>query len=775
MNDNTCYHCGDAVLRPYVHDNKSFCCTGCMNAYRIISKNDMEFVYRDGNYLSRPEKDESDAYRFLQNKEIAESLYVYQDREVAHVRLTLPSIHCSSCVWLLENLFKINSDVGKVEVDMMRREARIVFNHNALSLYDLALLLARIGYPPSFTRNNHEKANNASFYMKLGVAGFCFGNIMLFSFPEYLSFDQEYVRDFRDFFSILILALSIPVLVFSAKDYLKSAFMALKSRLLTLDVSIALGITALYSKSVFDIINGNGPGYMDSFAAFVFLLLVGKWFQNYTYDHLSFDNKLETYFPMVVMADRGAGLDMIKLDEVESGDVLILKDTDVIPVDGIALESATIDYSFVTGESEEIHVKKDDAIYVGGKIVGRPFRYRTNKQIDKDRLRDIWKADSTKKHNPIEKSIRVFSAYFLKTVLLTALLSATLWMFIDADKALFVGISVLIVACPCALALSLPFTVGNASRLLARSKFYVKDPTQIPILGKITAVVFDKTGTITVKSDQNGRDLDLPEPLISEVYSAAALSGHPKSVAIKELLEAYDPALKVVDHFDQVIGKGTETRIGDHTIRIGTRQFALYDDAENDFTTTVSINRKMLFSYEPQSMVRPDLETTIKQISESHPVFLLSGDSTRDKNLMHSIGIPPENTHFNQLPEQKQAFIADLKKQGYTVLMIGDGLNDIGALNESDFGIAVSDNIYGFIPQCDAILESEALAKVDNFIRVGKRASKVLKLCFGISVMYNLIGLYFAITGQLSPLIAAVLMPISSVSIVLITRLLMRR
>ena len=294
-------------------------------------------MYNEGNKLSKPLEEEG-RYQFLLHEEVASTFHVYKDAKLTHVRLSLPNIHCSSCVWLLENLHTVDSRISHVEVNMMTRYAKIIYDHNQLSLYELANVLSSIGYPPVFRKNGEQiKSNDSGFYAKLGVAGFCFGNIMLFSFPEYLNFDSEYVSNFRLFFSILILALSLPILLFSASDYFRSALSAIKTKTLTLDVSIVLGIMALYGKSVFDIMQGNGPGYMDSFAGFVFFLLIGKWFQNYTYDHLSFNNQLESYFPLVVFKQAPNGeMETIKLEEVRVNDRLILKRHDVVPIDGMA-------------------------------------------------------------------------------------------------------------------------------------------------------------------------------------------------------------------------------------------------------------------------------------------------------------------------------------------------------------------------------------------------------------------------------------------------------
>ena len=435
------------------------------------------------------------------------------------------------------------------------------------------------------------------------------------------------------------------------------------------------------------------------------------------------------------------------------------------------LDDMIMDYSFVTGESVSVEVSKGETVYAGGKLISHKGKIQASTSVDKSRISELWKQKNSGKTQPLEGQIKRIARYFLASVLIVSVASGFAWLFIDGSKALFVSISVLIVACPCALALSLPFTVGNASRLLGRNGFYIKDARILPILGKIKSIVFDKTGTITSRDafdtgeDVEGHDLDL-------LYSSVSMSGHPKSKVMAENLKKLSPRLLEPSEFSEIPGRGIEARFGEDLVLVGSASFV--EESDNSGKVWVKINGKAVCAYDPGSALREGVEKMVHSL-EHFDLSILSGDNDKDLELMLKAGFEEDRIWFDHDPVMKKKFIEEQKSKGDLVLMVGDGLNDTGALQASDFGIAVADNIYGYLPKCDAILEGRSVPKLSKILKLGTRINTVLKLCFALSISYNLIGLYFAVTGQLSPLIAAILMPLSSISVVVLTSVLLRR
>jgi len=724
----------------------------------------------------KPSKRNYSKYKFLENEEIADKLFSFKEGATRRVTLFLPEIHCISCVWLLENLHLLNPGVISSEVNFVKKEAAITFNAEQISFQDLAGLLDKIGYPPRFEANKKETKNTVTkkFYLQLGVAIFCFGNIMLFSFPEYTNIDDSYL-EFRSFFSYLIFIISLPLLLFSAKDYWISAFKALRSKTVNLDVPITLGIVALYGRSVYDIFTNNGPGYMDSFAGFIFFLLIGKWFQNKTYQALSFDRDYKSYFPLSVTILKNGEELILPIEKIEKGDIILVKNEEIIPADSLLVKGkGNIDYSFVTGESKTITKIKGDEIFAGGKQIGDAIELRINKKVEQSYLTQLWNQKAFKKE--LNKGLSALtdklSRYFIYGVILVAFLTGITWFFIDANNIINIITAVLIVACPCALALSIPFTFGSAMRAAGRNKFYLKNTDAIEQMGRITDIVFDKTGTITSNELSNieFEGDELTEDERNAICSVARNSSHPLSKGVYYYLNTSDINLQEVRDYKEQIGQGLFGIVNSKEIKLGSPIWVGLKDVNSKETRVyVSIDTKQIGFFRISNSYRNEFISIIKDLNKGYNLHLLSGDNDAEKTKLLTFFKNEDQVLFNQKPIDKLKYIQKLQEQGKTVMMLGDGLNDAGALKQSNVGVVVSDDIYNFSPACDGIIDARMLNKLPTFLLLGVYSIKILKISYIFSFSYNLIGLSFAIFGFLTPLVAAILMPLSSISIVAIT------
>jgi Cu+-exporting ATPase len=780
MTKDSCYHCGDSIIGKAISfDQHDFCCNGCKSVYQLLNDNQLGSFYTlEAKGGSKPSESNQHKYAFLEVESIRNKFIAFEDENSAKIVLFLPQIHCSSCIYLLENLAKLLPAVYSCQVNFAKREASITFDPAHLSLAELALFLDKIGYAPNFgNRNQTEKKLDKLFMYKLGIAGFAFGSIMLWSFPEYLGIDDT-DANVRNFTAFLSLGISLPVLFFSASDYFISAFKALRFKSLNLDVPITIGIIALYLQSFFSIINAEGPGYMDSFAGFIFFLLIGKWFQNKTYKSLSFERDYTSYFPVAVTRLTDSKEEIIEIEALKIGDVILIRNEEIIPCDATMLSlDAKIDYSFVTGEATLITKKEGDFIYAGGKLSGKAIQLQVLKESNRSHLTQLWNDVISEKE--VATTFKVqdqLSIYFLVIILIISGIAALAWSFIDLQRVTQIVVSILIVACPCALALSAPFTFGNTMRALGRKGLYLKNTRVVEQINGITDIVFDKTGTLTSSSFQSieysGDSLSSEE--LSMIVVLANSSTHPLSRGIVKQYQATSTAELELLHFEESQGKGISGSINHRMVKIGNAVFTGQKEIEkNETSTYISIDNTIFGRFIFTSQIRTGIELLLRSLPE-YNLHLLSGDTEKDKQLFTELF--PENSTllFEQTPQNKLNFIQQLKAKGNRVLMIGDGLNDAGALGIADVGIAVSEDVFRFTPSSDAIIEASKLGELNRLISISKFAKTILTTCLIFSLAYNVVGLSIAISGNLTPLVAAILMPISSITIVLITTFMMR-
>jgi Cu+-exporting ATPase len=763
---------------------KNFCCIGCKTVFEILSDNNLCTYYDLNEHagVSLKSKNFSGKYDYLALSEIADELLDFKSENYHKLTLYLPDVHCSSCVWLLENLAKVKKGVISSKLNFTKKELEIGYNPNDIDLKEIVELLATLGYPPLISLRNTEKnapRKSNKLLKQIAVTGFCAGNIMLLSFPEYFNLDLNNALDaqYQTFFLYLNLLLALPVYFYGGSDYLKGAYISIKeliaknSTILSVNIPISLGITALFLRSLFETLVNHGGVYWDSMAGLVFFLLIGKWMQTKTFEFLSFERNYKSYFPLAVQVFKGKSTEYKSVENLRKGDRMLIHNEELIPADAILIDgNPFIDYSFVTGESGPITINYGELIYAGGRQKGENLSLEIVKEVSQSYLTQLWNNSVFKKESK-EKNTKLssdFSKYFTYVTLTIAIGTGIYWQFVNPNLVWPAITAVLMVACPCAFTLSMPFTMGAVMNIFGRNKFYVKNPEVIQRMAEVDELVFDKTGTLTKNSsaevDFVGRGLSAKE--ITLLKSITATSMHPVS---KLIFEKYKEAEVLnPDYIFEHKGAGIEAIIGGISVKIGNANFLNIpvQHQPKDASVYVEIDSKLKGYFNVKSSYRIGLGLVLGELTQTFPTHLLSGDNAKDKQDLTRF-FNESNLHFELKPQDKLDFIAELQKSNKHVMMIGDGLNDAGALGQSNVGIAISENTQAFTPASDAILDANQFIKLPRFLSFSKKAVNIVKISFLLSLVYNFVCIGWAVTGNLSPVLAAIFMPLSSISVVL--------
>ena len=716
-----------------------------------------------------------DKYAFLDIESVKTKLYEFQENEIAKTTFYIPTIHCVSCIWLLEHLNKLNDGIKHSSVNFITKTCTITFNTSEISIRQLVELLRSIHYIPdislqSLEKNNNKKINKSLIY-KTGIAGFIFGNVMLFSLPQYFN-GRPVEGSLGLFFNYIAYFLTLPLVFYCGSDYLISAWKGLKQKIVNIDLPIALGIITLFIVTSIEVLWQIGQGYSDSLSGLLFFLLVGKWYQSKTYQALSFDRDYKSYFPIAVTSITSEGEKSTLLKDINNGDILLIRNKELIPADSELISgTALIDYSFVTGESTRIKKECGDFLYAGGIQTLGAITVKVINEVQQSQLTQLWNQSKDKK--PEVKSLLTIidriSLYFTLSIIIIALSGFGFWWYKGEFRtAVMVFTSVLIITCPCALALSMPFTFGNAMRMLGMKGIYLKNSQVIERLTRIDTIVFDKTGTITVPDENNiqyiGKTLSDIE--LNSVVSIARQSTHPLSGALSKYYSQIYPSL--TEGFTEIAGRGIYSKVNGLSVKIGSQEF-VQNTAEtinisaSKIYISIDDNVKGYFIF--SNKYREGFADVIKSLQIDYKTYLLSGDNDYEKETLLNY-FDKDELFFEQKPSDKMHFITKLQENGHNVLMTGDGLNDAGAFMQSNVALSIAGNIYHFSPAGDAIIEASKFAQLSQLIKYAKTSLNIVKISFILSFLYNIAGLIYALSGTLSPVVGAILMPISSVSVV---------
>lgn len=773
-----CAHCG-AAGAPLFIAGRNFCCDGCGRVYGILREQNLLGFYdfsgaKPASLRDAPAPDfgyaDGEWFRRTFATPVGEARYT--------MRLKLPAIHCAACVWLLEKLPEMLPGVTGARINYLRKELTVTAE-NSLPTSRLVQFVADLGYTPDFKpesgRSRALTRYDKSLLKRMAVAAFGFGNAMLFSFPEYFSDRLE--GRFQLTFMALNIALATFILFYSAGEFFANAFRALRRRKIILDLPIAVGITAMFARSIAEILAGTSSGYFDTFAGLIFFLLIGRYVQSRSYTYLAFERDNLLFLPLAVRRREGDIEKVVAVQSLAVGDTIRLLSGEIAPTRCRVLSAAgAADYSFITGEALPVQLKAGDNFETGGKVVGQSVELEITEPVDQARINRIWEGATKSEANVSFGEESSFAdrmlPYFTFIVIAAAAAGLIYWLPKDTAKAWNAFSAVLVITCPCALAMAKPFSFYTTQSVLGRAGLYLKSAASVEKFFQIGRILFDKTGTIT---SGNAYDVVFSGILAeSERIALKALtreSAHPLSKAVCSSLG--DEALTGISGFSEIPGQGITGTVAGARYRLGSAAFlkegqVVVPEAGTGTPASLvhaAIDKRYLGAFAVSNALRPGLPGVVAELSPRYQLALLSGDTDREQARFEKIFPGGTPFYFSASPERKSEIVRGFNADAAT-MMIGDGLNDAAALGAASIGIALSEEQANFSPASDAILKASSFGRLPRLIQQARQAKKTAVIAYLISFGYNIFGVSVALTGGLTPLFCAILMPISSLSVI---------
>ena len=768
--EKNCLHCNAEYS-----GSTDYCCNGCAGAHKIISGLGLSKFYK---YLEA--QTERGNLSLLNNKEIEQidmtEFIIKEDNDIYVLNLFVEGLHCSSCVWLIEEALKKQDNIVFARLNMSTRRLVIKWSGTKKQGNEYTKLIRKMGYKATpfdpETLKTEEDKEQKNMLLAMAVAGFASGNIMLLSVALWSTSQEVMGIATRDLIHLISAIIAIPTVIFSGRVFFKSAVTALKNKRTNMDVPISIAVILTTLVSIWEWFESAEHTYFDSVTMLVFFLLIGRYLdvksKNKARSAATEMLKMMGNSALLIQSD--GSLKNISANKIKIGDVVQVNTGEKIPVDGKITEGNTeIDESIITGESLPKDCKKGSNVFAGTINLGRTIKVVVTKPSEKSLISEVIKLmekaeDSSTKYNSIsEKAVKIYAplVYFAG---LTTFLYWYLFNGVDAKEALIIGISVLIITCPCAFGLAVPTVQVLTSGRLFKNGIMLKNGNALEILSKVTSAIFDKTGTLTLGEPKLENGDKINKEYLKIAASIASKSHHPYSKAIsKAYLTLGSNHLDNLD-VEEIAGKGLETKIGDKIFKLGKPEWACGIEGEG---IILSANNIEIANFRFTDELRSDAAKVIKELDKMGiDIKLVSGDNKKEVTKIAKL-TAIKNFIAAALPKEKVEQIQKIQKNGNYVLMVGDGLNDAAALTYSDVSISPSSAIDITQNSADIVFQGNKLEPILIAINIAKKSVKIIKQNFGIAFIYNLIAIPIAFMGYVTPLVAAAAMSFSSILVVL--------
>ncbi|WP_281950379.1 heavy metal translocating P-type ATPase [Nitrosophilus kaiyonis] len=785
-------------------EKKYFCCKGCQGVYHLLKSEGLDSFYEKlGDTKLQPAQQKKEDLEKFDLEGFINKYVKKREDGLYEINLIMEGIHCAACVWLNEKVLHQTPGIIEASINYTNNKAKIVWDPEEIKLSKIIETIRSIGYNayPYDPKLQEERATKArrDYYARILVAVFATMNIMWIAIAQYVGFFTGMRQDIKDILNVAEFVLATPTLFYSGWVYFKGAYYGLKNRFVNMDLLVASGASLAYIYSIYAMITRVGEVYFDSVTMIVTFVLVGKYLEVLSKKQAvdTLDSVLGT-IPTEVTVIKNNEKSLVLIENVEPGDIIEVKPGEKIVIDGVIINgSASFDESSLTGESEPVFKKEGDEVLSGSICLDSVIRYEAKKDFSTSLLSNIATLleDSITKKPKIEKLANQISGYFSLTILSLAILTFAGWYFYigEFERALIVAISVIVIACPCALGLATPMATLVGLGISAKKGILFKEAAQLETMAKSDVLVLDKTGTITegkpeVVSYEKLKDFDE-----NIVFSLVKNSNHPISKGVEKFLkerlkdegrrekrENIKDKFEVssftnhelrITNFKEIKAKGLEAIvdgkkvIGGNKEYLGENGIKVEIESENSLFL-VAIDSELVAIYELSDKIKEKTAQAITKIKElGIKVIMLTGDNEKAaKKVADLVGI--DEYYAKLLPQDKSSFIEKLHKNGHIVVMAGDGINDSIALACSDIAIAMGSGADIAISVSDVVLLDEKPYSIYEAYKISKRVYKAIKENLALSLIYNTIAVPAAILGFVNPLVAALSMSLSSLLVV---------
>ncbi len=787
MSKIACSHChlefDESVM--IKDEDLFFCCKGCQGIYHLLQDEGLDTFYNKlgDEKLAPPTEQFEDSSNF--DAPAFYERYVSVDSEgFQEVSLIIEGIHCSACVWLNEKALHKMEGVLEVFINHTNNKARIVWDNEVVKLSAIIDMVRAIGYnafpyDPEIQEAQADKERK-DYYLRIAVAAFAMMNIMTIAVAQYAGFFTGMNQSIKNILNIAEWLLSTPVLFYSGWVFFRGAYYGIKTKTVNMDILVATGASLTYLYSIYITVFELGEAYFDSVAMIITFVLLGKFLEVLSKKSAADTlDVLSKHVPNEVTLLKDGEQSNVSVKEIIVGDVLLLKAGEKAGIDGVILEgSGSFDESSLSGESEPIYKEVGAHVVSGTTSIDAVVKYEATKDFEHSTLSNILTMleRSLAKKPRIEQMANRLSEYFSSAILLLALVTFIVWWLWphSFETAFMVGISVIVIACPCALALATPVATMVGLGQGAKRGILFKEAGHLETIAKVDTLVLDKTGTITEGRPQVVDMRWYEEATDTNKAQLAALlnsSKHPVSLGVAEYL--YDETMNIplLDEVQQLSARGMVARYQGEVLSGGNTllmQEQNIDIAINSDKTLFffAVGERLVAHFELADAPKKDAQAVITSLKHSGiNVVMLTGDHEGvAKRIADAVGI--EHYHAELVPQEKAQMISQMQAEGHRVVMAGDGVNDILALAQAEIGIAMGSGSDIAIDVSDVILMNDSLRSLDEAFKIGRTTFKLVKQNLWISLLYNAVTIPLAMAGYIIPLIAAISMSVSSLLVV---------
>jgi len=761
-----------------------FCCKGCQGVFHLLNEEGLESFYeKSGNIeLTPPSENFEDALNF--DSQSFYDRFVKTDSDgFSEVSLIIEGIHCSACVWLNEKALHKMDGVVEANINFTSNKATIVWADDIVKLSSIIEKIRSIGYNAfaydALAQETHANRERKSYYLKMAVAIFASMNIMWIAVAQYAGYFSGISQDVKTILNIAEGILATPVLFYSGWIFFRGAYYGLKTKVVNMDLLVATGASLTYLYSIYITVLEYGEAYFDSVSMIITFVLIGKFLEVLSKKSIADTLDVITKsIPTEVKIVKDGTIVTCKLDDVNVGDSVVVSSGEKILLDGEIIKGdGSFDESTLTGESEPVYKSVGANVVSGTVSIDADIHYRATKDFKHSTLSNIvslLEAAISKKPK-IQQMANRLSEYFSSAILALSFITFLVWWFWphSFETSFMIGISVIIIACPCALALATPVATLVGLSLGASRGILFKEAAQLETMAKADTLVLDKTGTITV-----GKPEVIKEHIYEEfdkklLYSLVKSSNHPVAHGIFEYIKIQDENIDdiVFDEFSQVSGQGIKAKYGNKELLGGNKKLLdengiVVDYLSEETLFYLVIDKKIVALYELADTIKDSAKELVRSLNKrAIDIIMLTGDNaTVAKKVAVEIGI--KKFIYEQTPLSKAEYISELHAKNKTVVMVGDGVNDILALARADIGIVMGSGSDIAVEVGDVVLLDDSLKSLEDAFKISRTTFGLIKQNLFISLAYNAITIPLAMAGYVIPLVAAISMSVSSLLVV---------